>query len=74
MHSSLRAQADIRPVYAHFIPLFFILKLLRSKAAERRAELLLAFTLATLIIGLFVLLFFLLAGILPFLQIGTLSD
>jgi ABC-type multidrug transport system permease subunit len=69
-HSNIRAQADIRPVCAHSNTLFFILRLLRNKAAERRVELLLAFTLATLIIGLFVLL----AGILPFLQIGTISD
>ena len=67
---SFRLMAVVIPV-AWTVLAFFILKLLRNKAAERRAELLLTFTLATLIIGLFVLLFFLLAGILPFLQIET---
>jgi hypothetical protein len=67
---SFRLMAVVIPV-AWTVLVFFLLKLLRNKAAERRAELLLAFTLATLIIGLFVLLFFLLAGILPFLQIDT---
>jgi hypothetical protein len=65
---SFRLMAVVIPV-AWTVLVLFLLKMLRSKAAERRAELLLAFTLATLIIGLFVLLFFLLAGILPFLQI-----
>lgn len=67
---SFRLMAVVIPVAWSFLT-FFILKLLRNKSAERRMELLLAFTLSTLIIGLFVLLFFLLAGILPFLQIET---
>ena len=67
---SFRLMAVVIPA-AWTVLAFFILKLLRDKPAERRVELLLAFTLATLLIGLFILLFFLLAGILPFLQIGA---
>lgn len=67
---SFRLMAVVIPA-AWTVLTLFILKLLRNKPAERRVEILLAFTLATLIVGLFVLLFFLLAGILPFLQIGT---
>ena len=49
---------------------FFIFKILRTKAVERRVEFLLAYTMATLVVGFFILLFFSLSGILPFLQIG----
>jgi pilus assembly protein TadC len=49
---------------------YFIFKLVKNRRIEQRVETLLAFTVVTLVIGLFILLFFTLSGILPFLDIG----
>lgn len=53
---------------------YFIFKLVKNKRIEQRVETLLAFTVITLVIGLFILLFFTLSGMLPFLNIGMLPE